>query len=371
MFRVTKTRLDKTRKAGKTDRVDKIKNPGRPTSKDVARLAGVSRTQVSYVMNGTGSNHVSKERQQRILDAAKALGYSPHHSAQALRKGYSNEFSIFFPAPYPPKINAIIGKIHEMGLAQECLPVQYSFNSYQDPERKQEALDILLSRRPVGVFCSLFDLDMEEIEFIRSKGIDKILVLDIEEHEDIATLALPIEAIGNIAARHLVERGHRNIGVLRPFDPVQKNSFEKRLEGMKRALSLVPDAQLQIMEWPEGNVRPTLEHAVQFVDQMLSLEPRPTALYTYGDDYGFNILTALRKRGIRVPDEVAVIGTDNSEYCSLSQPTLTSIDIDTNDFAARAVALINSLITGTSPEGRFLEPPVPELVERESTVKNR
>jgi DNA-binding LacI/PurR family transcriptional regulator len=340
---------------------------GRPTSYDIAKLAGVSRTQVSYVMNGTDIEHVSEEKRRRILDVARSLGYSPHHSAQALRRGYSNEFSIFFPAPATPLINEMIGKIHESGLAADCMPVQYSFNSYRDLGRRQKVLDKLLSRRPVGVFCSLIDLGMEEIGLIRSKGIDKILVLDIEPHDDFTTLFLPVESIGYIAAKHLMNLGHRDIGILKPSDSVQRHGFERRMQGMKRAFAADPNLRLRSIDWPEQNIRPTFEYAEQFVDCMLSLIPRPTGLNAYSDDFALPILAALRLRGIRVPDDISIVGADDSKYSSLSQPSLTSISFDASDIGMRAVALINSLITGIPPEERFLKPPVPVIVEREST----
>ena len=98
---------------------DKKNTPKRPTSLDVAKLAGVSRAQVSYVLSGSDSSHASSEKRALILAAVKQLGYQPHQSARALRKGFSNEFGLFFPAPYTPRINQMLGVIHEVGLVNQ------------------------------------------------------------------------------------------------------------------------------------------------------------------------------------------------------------------------------------------------------------
>jgi DNA-binding LacI/PurR family transcriptional regulator len=94
-------------------------------------------------------------------------------------------------------------------------------------------------------------------------------------------------------------------------------------------------------------------------------------LNAYSDDFALPILAALRRRGIRVPQDISIIGTDDSKYSALSQPSLTTISLDPGDIGMRAVALINSLITGSPPEERFLKPPVPIIVERESTGRAR
>lgn len=350
------------------------KKPGdssQPTSADVARMAEVSRTQVSYVLNDTGHSHVSMEKRERILEAARELGYEPQQSAQALRKGYSNEFGIFFPAPYTPRINDILGTIHETGLARNCIPIQYSYNSYRDHGRKMEAFRSLLARRPVGLFCSLLDIGMPEIELARSKGIDRILVLDVEVNETIPTLLIPAESVGRLAARHLLEQGHRRLGIIRPSDPIQERPFKLRLRGMRREMELYPQADLRVLDWPQENLRPTLPFATNFASRLLAGDDRPTGLYTFSDDYAYPLVSALLDRGLAIPSDIALIGTDDLPYSQLFRPSLSTIRFDDSSLGDRAVALINSLVTGESVEPRFLYSPEPVLVTRESTLGKR
>ncbi len=341
--------------------------PTVPSESDVARLAGVSRTQVSYALSGTGTTHVKAEKRERILAAARKLGYHPHQFAQSLRRGFSLEFSIFFPAPYPPFIMKIIDSIDEIGLARGCVVTQYAWNRHRDPERKREAFRAILARRPMGIFCSLLDLDREDIEEAQARGIERILVLDVERHDDLATFFLPVEEIGRAAAAHLFDRGHRRIAVVRPADPVQGRPFKLRHRGMKKALAPNRGARLAILEWPAGDIMPTLDAARAFVTRFMGSPDRPTAIYAYSDDYALPLMRALRERGVKVPRDVAVLGTDDLAYCELYSPSLSTIRFDSSALGERAVALINSLITGEPPEARFLQAPIPYVIQREST----
>lgn len=338
-----------------------------PSSHDVALLAGVSRTQVSYVLSGTGVTHVSAEKRERILSAAKELGYRPHHSAQSLRRGYSSEFAIFFPAPYNSRINNIIDTIHEMGLAGGCVVTQYSWNSHRDPERKREAFEAMLSRRPLGIFCSLLDLERKDIEAARSSGVERILVLDVERHDDLVTFFLPVEEIGRVAATHLLEREHRRLAVIRPTDPVQHRPFTLRHRGMMKAISVVEGAKLDILDWPRKDMTPSLAAARSFLTGFLDLPERPTAIYAYSDDYAFPLMRAFREAGVQIPEDLAILGTDDLPYGEQYTPALSTIRFDEAALGERAVALINSLITGERAESRFLQSPMPYLIQREST----
>ncbi|MDT7517092.1 LacI family DNA-binding transcriptional regulator [Rhodoferax mekongensis] len=319
-----------------------------PTSRDVAEKAGVSRTQVSYVFSDSKSKHVSAEKRDRILAAAQALGYKPHQFAQTLRKGYSNEFGLFFPAPYTPRINSMLAVIHEKGLTGHCVPAQYSFNSYSDAERKREAFAAMLSRRPVGFFCSLLDLSEEDIQYARNKGVDKILVLDLEPHPVIPTLDLPVEQVGYLAARHLLELGHRRIAIVEPADPIQAKGFKLRMRGVGRAAASYPGVKLISMRWLSSEIRPTYKGAEQWIQNNLKKSKEPMdAVYAYSDDYAFPLLAALIDAGFNVPDDISILGTDDHFHAQLFRPALTTVSFDSVHIGERAVEMINQLLLGT------------------------
>jgi DNA-binding LacI/PurR family transcriptional regulator len=335
--------------------------------RDIARLAGVSRTQVSYVLNGTGSTHVSAEKREYILEIIKKVGFRPHYSAQTLRRGYSSEFAIFFPAPYTSRIVNLIGTIHEKGLAGGCVVTQYSWNRHSNLQRKHEAFQSMLARRPLGIFCSLLDVDRKDIEDAKASGIDRILVFDGERHADLTTFYMPFEEIGRLAAEHLLELGHRQIAFIRPMDPVQTRPFQLRYRGMMSAIASVKNAAIAILDFPKIDMSPSLDTAKTVINAFLSLPKRPTAIYAYSDDFALPLIRVLYEGGFKIPADIAVLGTDDIPYGELSIPSLSTIRFDENSLGERAVAFINSLITGEAADQRFLQEPVPHLVQREST----
>jgi DNA-binding LacI/PurR family transcriptional regulator len=344
-----------------------VQGASAPTSADVARRAGVSRTQVSYALSGKDTGHVSGEKRERILAAARELGYRPQQSAQSLRLGFSKEFSIFFPAPYSPRINSILGAIHEEGLAGGCVVTQYSWNRYRVPSGMRESFEAMLARRPMGIFCSLLDIDRKDIAAARARGVEKILVLDVEPHGDLDTLLLPVEEIGRLAAEYLLGLGHRRIAILKPADPVQRRPYRLRVKGMKRAIDGVRGAGLSALAWPQTNLRPTLGAARAFASSLPRGRERPTALYAYSDDYALPLLRALAESGMRIPEDIALLGTDDLPYGELVSPSLSTIRFDEVDLGLRAVMMINSLIEGSRLDDRFASPPRPSVVPRETT----
>jgi DNA-binding LacI/PurR family transcriptional regulator len=334
---------------------------------DIANRAGVSRTQVSDVLNNKRVDHVSLKKRERILQVVKDLGYQPHQSAQALRKGYANEFALFFPAPYTHRINAMLGTIHADGLADGCLPVQYSFNVFHDQERKQRAFQALLSRRPRGLFLSLFDVSIEDVVLARARGVENILLYDVEPHPDFPTLVLPIEEIGYLAAQHLLQVGHRRLGIIKPPPPAPARVYALRVAGMRRALSAFPDASLVELPWPADDLRPTLEGGTRFLDEFGLGDGTITGLYAYSDEYAVPLIANLTDRSIQIPRDLALVGTDDIPFAAMVQPTLTTIQFDQDSLGKRAVAMINALIDGQDLEQPKVGSLVPRLFRRQTT----
>lgn len=135
------------------------------------------------------------------------------------------------------------------------------------------------------------------------------------------------------------------------------------------ALESYPQADLRVLDWPLGNLRPTLPFATRFVSHSLTGDDCPTGLYTFSDDYAYPLMSALLDRGVGLPADIALIGTDDLPYSELFKPSLSTIRFDDASLGDRAVASINSLITGESIEPRFLHIPEPVLVKRDSTME--
>ena len=338
----------------------------KPTAIDVARLAGVSRTQVSYVLNNNRLDHVSTENQAKIKKAAEELGYQPLASAQNLRRGYTKEFCIFFPAPYSPRINNLIGSIHEEGLCNDFSPTQYSFNSYKNEERKMTALNHMLNNKPFGVFCSPLDLTDEDIDCIQQSGVKKILLWDIKENPGIPTIIFPTEKAGHIVGEYIKSKNLKRIGVIKPEDPIQQKSFDMRLKGLKTALESCSAYSITVIEWEKGVFRPDILSARKVTDKIQNLKDKIDVLYAYSDDYAIPLISCLKNAGYKLPGDLSIIGTDNLKYGEMMSPSLTTISFDSGKLSEKAMGIMNALIKNEEIDPELLKPVEPQLIVRGS-----
>ena len=209
------------------------------TSVDVARRAGVSRTAVGYVLNGTHSAHVSAETRAKVLEAVQELGYHLNTSAQTLRKGQSNEICIFSSIALSANDAEIFVAMQQHALFHGYVPVVYFVGDLTD-EQRREVLVKILARRPLALFFTPDCFHAEDIALAQNMGIEYILLSaeePIEEHfpTTLPSVSAPTFEAGYLAAHHLLERGHRALGLVRPSEVRHKLAFLQRLQGMRAA----------------------------------------------------------------------------------------------------------------------------------------
>jgi LacI family transcriptional regulator len=333
------------------------------TSADVARRAGVSRTVVSYVLNDNGrrNGHVSEETRAKVLQAARELGYSTHSSARALRKGLSEEVCIIVDLPPTVHRTELVVSLQQHAFRHGYPSVVYFCHSLS-PEQMHKLLLEIFARRPLGIFATARSITAENIALARRMGIENIVLYSVKPIEHANTILLPTLALGSIAAQHLLERGHRHLGLVRPADPLHDHGFVRRLEGMRVAMAEVPGATLDILP-----LHFSLSDAHALVDASLTGADRPTGIYAYNDEYALLLLGALADRGVQVPGEVAVMGTDDISFGEFMRPTLTTIRFDTISVGQRAIEMLIAWYKDQSLPEELTQPLMPQLVPRGST----
>ena len=336
------------------------------TSLDVARRAGVSRTAVSYVLNGTRQAHVSEETRQKVLQAAKELGYHLNTSAQVLRKGRSNEICILSSITMSANDAEIFSAMQQHALRHGYMPVLY-FVHELSREQRRETLTKVLARRPLALFLSPDSITVEDIALARRMGVAHILLIaaePIDEHVKSAlpSVVVPTLEIGFLAARHLLERGHRVLGLIQPDEPRHRLAFLQRLKGMQAAIAADREnARLEILP-----MHLSLDAARQLVDTALTGSERPTGIYAFNDEYALPLLGALHDQGIRVPEDIAVIGTDNVSFSAFVRPALTTISFDNVALGQRGIEMLVALEKGEALPIELSQPFVPQLILRSS-----
>ncbi|MGW0331082.1 LacI family DNA-binding transcriptional regulator [Streptomyces sp. NPDC003011] len=288
-----------------------------PTSADVARLAGVSRATVSYVLNNTSAVRISEPTRRRVHEAAKELGYVPHAAARSLRAGHSR--MVLMPAPsFPvgPLYNRFISELQwELGRLDYTV-VQYGAVGLQGDEAARSWAEL----RPVAVLVPGSGLGPKGVTVLKRSGARAVVTLGPESVEGAHALLMDHEAVGRCAAAHLHARGRRRIGVVVPQEPGLEPFSAPRLEGVRSALrgtdATVTELPLAYDETSAARL------AARWPERGLD------AVFTYNDEYAMLLMRALQDEGVDIPGDTAVIGADDLMLGRLLRPRLSTVNLE-------------------------------------------
>lgn len=343
----------------------KIASHSPATVTDVARKAGVSRTAVSYVLNehGQRNKHVSEETRAKVLQAVQDLQFHPDALARALRKGYSQELAFIAGLPLDLFGVELFNSLQQQARSYGYTLVTYFSHGFSEEERKG-LHQTIFARRPIGIIASPWDFTAEDVALAREMGIHHIIFIGFRPQliEHTYTIAFPSQTLGSLAAQHLLARGHRHLALVHPDDPVQEEAFLQRLEGMQEVIAEQPGARLDILP-----LHLSAASARSLVETSLVGPDRPTGIYAFGDAYAADLLGALTRYGIQVPQEIALVGTGNLPLGEFIWPSLTSMSFDAIDMGMRAVEMLHALHQGLPLSEELTRPLVPRLIQRESS----
>lgn len=332
------------------------------TMQDVASLAGVSVKTVSNVLSGY--EHVSAKMRSRVMAAVDELDYEINVSARNLRVGRTHVIGLAVPelsqAYFAELADAVIRAAGERGytvLIEQTVSAGATEISDVAAMRKHSIDGLIYSPLTIGAA----DVDQLDVDF-------PLVVLGERVQGSRADHVTMSNATAiRAATEHLLATGRRRIAVVgvQPDGPV--GAAASRLRGYEEALrggGIEPD--------PGLFVATALWHRVNGVDAMERLLASGApfdAVVCFNDALALGVLRALQRHGIRVPEEVAVVGFDDIEDSSYSTPSLTTISPRRDEIAREAVSLLLERIEGTAPrsEGREIETGF-ALIVRESSV---
>ncbi|WP_405876217.1 MULTISPECIES: LacI family DNA-binding transcriptional regulator [unclassified Streptomyces] len=272
----------------------------RVTAKDVARVSGVSQTAVSFVLNGA-AGHVSQETRERVQQAARELGYVPNGSAQALRKGASRIVLLNIEGiPTGSSLGSYIrGLDAELASHHHVLLVLHGHLSSQALSDVAQAV----SARAV--------IDLGDA------GRADAIVTDAETSLD------AFSAQAEVPVQYLVDRGHRHIATAVPDTPELQ-----ALVGLRERLIRQATHAAGLADCPTLVLPGSLGAAEERLRAFRAEHPEVTAVLAYNDDVALMTLAAMRHLGLRAPDDLAVIGFDDTPHGALFSPALTTVHID-------------------------------------------
>jgi LacI family transcriptional regulator len=287
--------------------------------KEVARHAGVSLGTVSNVLNRPES--VSPATRERVLDAIAKLGYVRNDSARQLRAGRSRTVAIVVLDVSNPFFTDVVRGAE--AVVEEAGAMLVVCNSGEDPVRERRHLDMLEEQRVQGLLVTpVGDGRQPRLDRFVDRGIPVVLVDRGSARASRCSVAVDDVLGGRLAAEHLADRGHRRIAYVGgPFSLAQ---VADRHTGAERALAEHgAGAGLRVVETPSLSVA----EGRRAVDELTGLPAarRPTAVFCANDLLALGVLQGLIAHGLRVPEDVALVGYDDIEFAAAAAVPLSSV----------------------------------------------
>jgi LacI family transcriptional regulator len=315
----------------------------KPTQFDVARMAGVSQTTVSLVFNNPATLSVPPETREKVREAIRALGYTPNTAARALRTARTNILACIIPMITNPFYPAFVSGVQDA--AEENGYEVITYNTHNSQEKEAKVVQSVLQGRADGVVGVFFHLRARDLQPLFDQDI-AVARLEVRRHSD--------------ATNYLIRRGHRRIAMLTGFFGPR----EARREGYLQALNnLGKDFASQVVEVSSYDEKGGYEGMLHILRQG---GEQPSAIFAANDLVAIGAVKAAREHGLRVPEDISVIGFDDIPAAALVTPALTTIHQFQQEMGARAAQLVIERLNGDAPEGgRVVEMPY-ELVVRES-----
>ncbi len=306
------------------------------TARDVARRAGVSTSTVSHVFNGTRG--VSKKLRDRVLAASDELGFEPNIVARTLKTNQSRTLGFVVPDVNAFYIDVLRGVEDVAGAAGYAVMFCHT---HDDPTQEQNYLRLLRARRADGIILSPAGTYHDELDRL-SRSAYPLVLFDCSVPGLSADLvAVDNEPAAHMAVAHLIEKGHRRIGMV-SGDYVFSSS-ERRVRGYRRALEEagIPFDESLVVS---GASRADLSRRA--VLELMSRSPRPTALFVGNNQMTAGAMIALQELGLAVPDDVAYVGFDDVDWASFLRPQMTMVAQPTYEIGRTATQMVIDRIEG-------------------------
>ncbi len=315
--------------------------------KDVAALAGVSTATVSHVLNET--RFVREETKKRVLEAIGEIGYTPNANARNLASGSSRTIGLIISDItnpfFPDLVKAIQNRALDHGYEVIVTNTDYA------PEHEASCVQRLLELRVNGVIVMTTEQNNAGTERLLQSRMPTIF-LDIgEAGRHCGIVRVDYEAGIRSAVEHLLELGHRNIAFIN--GPNEFMSARIRCEAFVSAMQS-RQAALQT-QWHvlEGDFR--LESGVKAVRQIMTWNPRPTAIVAASDLMALGALSELKHQGLRLPQDCSLIGFDDIWQAELSDPPLTTIVIPRAELGRVAVEELLAMTGADDGKGKSVQ----------------
>lgn len=323
----------------------------RPTLDDVAQAAGVSTATVSRCLN-TPDRVVASTR-ERVMDAVKALGYTPDFGGRALASRKTHTIGAIIPT----MDNAIFARglqsfQEALSLAGRTLLVA---SSGYDPAREREQMEVMAGRGADGLLLIGSARPAESVEFLRRRGIPFLSAWNLGGPEGYF-----VGFDNRAAAAGLTDRviacGHRNIAMIAGISYMNDRAAD-RIAGVRAAAAAAGISELPVIEAAYD-----FDEAADAFGRLMQATPRPTAVICGNDILAVGAMLKARELGLRVPQDVSITGFDDIDIAAVVEPKLTTVRVPHRRMGRAAAETLLKLING-EPAERLIEIPT-SIIER-------
>jgi LacI family transcriptional regulator len=334
----------------------------RPTQDDVARIAGVSQTVVSLVLNDRSLVAISPETRQRVLTAIDDLGYVPDGSARSLRTRKTLIIASLIPDITNPFYPAFERGIQDVADANDYDLIAYNTDGNRAKELR--CLRSMQRARVDGIIATPFQLTADDFAPLLENGVPVVMFGELVSEPARAPFdsifVNDYTAAGELVA-YLLGRGYLPLGMIAASEDHLRR--EGRTVAYRQVLAGSTLPQKELLARGED---PTEAGGYAAMQTLLAGSPRPRAVFAANDMMAMGAMVAIREAGLRVPEDIAVAGFDDIPVARLLNPPLTTVAQFPERLGRRAAELLFERLHGTfTGEGRRLEMPY-ELMVRAS-----
>lgn len=344
--------------------------PKKATIADIAKRAGVSAATVSRVMSNS-DYPVRESLRAKVLDAAAQLNYKPNRFSQLLKGGASREVAVLVPSITNPFYSQLIGAVE-----RECLRRGYTLiicSSQNSPELELRHLETMERRQVDGVLLSSIHLSDDFLHQLSRSARAFVLLDQVPPSYGADCVSFDFFKAGHLAAQYLLGCGHRDIAFI--SGPLDRYSRRLYLDGYRKALreaGLHPSSRRILLyngSSASPDADPTVENSYscgrELGRMLLRGDYLPDAVVAVNDMMAIGAIKLLEQQGVRVPNDLSVIGFDDISVSALVSPALTTIAQPAAETGRLAACILLDRLEGKEvTEGQvFLQP---ALIERES-----
>jgi LacI family transcriptional regulator len=304
-----------------------------PTISDVAKRAGVSPVTVSRVINNAGN--VSAATREKVERAVDELGYVPNVMARSLRSKRTHALALMVSDVTNPFWTTVARGVEDAARSHGYSV--FLCNTDENPVKQQRYIDVLVGQRVDGVVIAPYDSDIRNLSKLRERDIPTVIVDRRVEGWDVDSVYGDSLSGAKAVVQHLINLGHRRIAML--SGPMNASTAEDRLAGYRMALAEA-GISLNPRLIRQGEYRIT--SGEELTHQMLDEGLDPSAIFAANNAIAMGVIQALVARGLRIPQDIALVCFDDLPYVSLLFPFLTVVVQPAYDMGVNAAQLLLS-----------------------------